>query len=128
MDDQRIFQDDAPAQNYGPIAEIWGSAVAREGWTSIPNSLLKKAHQLDLDSAELVLITYLLRFWWKREKLPFPSIEKIAQESGISRRTLDRKVASLTEKGLLEVNRERGETPSYDLRSLVARVRELSNG
>lgn len=128
MDSHQIFQEDAPTHQYGPVAEIWGPAIAREGWTSIPNSLLKKAHQLDLDAAELVLIAYLLRFWWKREKLPFPSMEKIAQESGISRRTLDRKVTSLTEKGLLEAKRERGETTSYDLRGLVTKVRELSDG
>lgn len=83
------------------IEEKWGRTVLDAGWTGIPNALLRYAADLKLDPTETLVLIYLMRFWWKTEDLPYPSITKTSQEMGVSRKTMTKKFASLKEKGYI---------------------------
>lgn len=90
------------------MKEKWGGIVLDSGWTGIPNALLKYAGPLGLDPAETLTLIYLMRFWWKTEDLPYPSISKTSLEMGVSRKTMTKKFASLKEKGYITTVKQGG--------------------
>lgn len=113
-------ENDPPKE--GEVASLyskWGAKTIAEGWTSVPNALLKRAGQLGLDTGELLTLIYLMRFWWTADSMPFPSISKTAIEMGVSKKTLDKKFASLIEKGLLEAIVVKDKPTKYSLQGLV---------
>lgn len=92
------------------MQDKWGKTVLDAGWTGIPNALLKYAGPLGLDPAETLTLIYLMRFWWKTEDLPYPSISKTSLEMGVSRKTMTKKFASLREKGYIRLVKQGGRT------------------
>jgi len=98
------------------IRDKWGSALS-SGWTAVPNSLLRYAGALDLDPTETLVLIYLMRFWWKKNDMPFPSISKTSIEMGISRKTATKKFSSLREKGYITQVRQEGRI-KYSLEGL----------
>jgi hypothetical protein len=92
------------------MQDKWGKTVLDAGWTGIPNALLKYAGPLGLDPAETLTLFYLMRFWWKTEDLPYPSISKTSLEMGVSRKTMTKKFASLREKGYISLVKQGGRT------------------
>lgn len=90
------------------VQEKWGSAALDAGWTTIPNTLLKYAGALDLDPTETLVLIYLMRFWWKTNDLPYPSISRTSVEMGVSRKTMTKKFASLREKGFIKLVKQGG--------------------
>jgi DNA-binding MarR family transcriptional regulator len=95
--------------SYG-LEEKWGKVTLDAGWTSVPNALLKYAGELKLDPTETLVLIYLMRFWWKVEDLPYPSISKTSEEMGVSRKTMTKKFASLQEKGFITKVKQGGRT------------------
>ena len=83
--------------------EKWGHAL-EEGWTGVPNALLKNASKLGIDPTETLALIHLLRFWWTVNEMPYPSISKTSEEMGVTRKTLAKKMASLEEKGLIKLD------------------------
>lgn len=94
----------------GGMREKWGGGVLDAGWTGVPNALLKYAGPLRLDPTETLTLIYLMRFWWKTDELPYPSISKTSLEMGVSRKTMTKKFASLREKGYIDVVKQGGKT------------------
>lgn len=92
------------------MEEKWGKTVLDAGWTGIPNALLKYAGPLGLDPAETLTLIYLMRFWWRTQELPYPSISKTCLEMGVSRKTMTKKFASLREKGYITIVKQGGRT------------------
>jgi DNA-binding MarR family transcriptional regulator len=86
----------------------WGNEVTEAGWTNVPNTLLKNAYRLKLDPTETLTLIYLMRFWWKSSDMPYPSISKTSIEMGVTRKTMAKKFASLQEKGLIELVKDKG--------------------
>src|SRR5690606_20669895 len=80
----------------------WGAKVLSGGWTSTPNLLLKNSGKLGLDPTETLALINLIRYWWKQEELPYPSISKTSEEMGVTRKTLSKKFSSLKKKGLIQ--------------------------
>lgn len=94
--------------NGSTMESKWGPNVTDSGWTNVPNTLLKNAYRLKLDPAETLTLIYLMRFWWKSNDMPYPSISKTSIEMGITRKTMAKKFASLQEKGLIELVKHKG--------------------
>lgn len=107
------------------LHEKWGEIIRGYGggFTAIPNLILKKQSELGLNSPELNVLMNLIRFWWNLEKLPFPDIEKMAREMGVSKRTLYRIVSSLEKKGFIKRVNIEGEATKYDLAGLLDKLR-----
>lgn len=111
------------------LYEKWGKIIDGYGggFTAIPNLILKKQSKLELSSSELNVLINLIRFWWSSDKLPFPDLEKIAVEMGVSKRTLYRIVSSLEEKGFIKRLQIEGEPTKYDLAGLIDKLNIIKN-
>lgn len=78
---------------------------------------------------EVVVLLNLLMYWWQPEDWPYPRLSVISERIGASRRTVERAVHSLEEKGL--VRRLRSETlegPAirrFDLSGLVKTLQDI---
>jgi len=114
-------------KNDQDLYKKWGPETLSKGWTSVPNLLLKHAGTLNLDPTETLTLIYLMRFWWKPENLPYPSISKTCIEMGVSRKTLSTKFSSLKKKGLISDVKENGQPLRYSLQGLIKRLAELKN-
>lgn len=108
--------------DFEQLSEKWGVDIINGGWSAIPNALLKHQNELGIDSVELVVLMNLIRFWWERERPPFPSPAKIAAEMGVSNRTVHRKLKSLEDKGFLKRGQTKAGTTFYSLEGLVQRL------
>ena len=94
-----------------PMVERWSKPVVDRGFVFAPNLLLQHQNKLGLDpktnspvpitSIELNLIMQILSFWWDKS-LPFPSKKTLAVRLGVNERTIQRCIASLKKKSLLE--------------------------
>lgn len=98
------------------LKDKWGSALSG-GWTAVPNNLLRYAGALNLDPTETLVLIYLMRFWWKKDDMPYPSISKTSIEMGVSRKTATKKFASLRDKGYITQVRQDGRL-KYSLEGL----------
>jgi predicted transcriptional regulator len=107
----------------------WGEIIKgySGGWTAVPNLILKKQGKLGLKALELNVLINLIRFWWSPENAPFPSPEKMAEEMGVSGRTIYRTISSLEENGFINRVQEDGKATRYELIGLVEKLKEIKN-
>jgi len=92
-----------------------------ERFATIPHVLFDPENGLDLTSAELSVIIALESFRWRSGDLVYPSQERIASMTRLSRRTVQRTLDALAADGLITVWNERhGSYPRnvYDLAPL----------
>lgn len=120
-----MANDKESAREASDLYKKWGAKALSHGWTSVPSLLLKNAGKLDLDPTETLTLIYLIRFWWRAEDLPFPSISKTSEEMGVTRKTLSKKFSSLKEKGFIREVKEPGQATKYSLDGLVFKLEEL---
>lgn len=83
------------------VKDRWGAAID-DGFLAIPNILLKKQHELELSSGELVTLLNILAFWWKEDALPFPGLATLAKRMGLTTRSVERHLKELVHKQLVE--------------------------
>lgn len=109
------------------LYEKWGEIIKGYGggFTAVPNLLLKKQSELGLNPSEFNVLINLIRFWWKSKKLPFPDLEKIAEEMGVSSRTLYRIVSALEKKGFIKRIREEGKPTEYNFAGLIDKLKVM---
>ena len=113
-------------QNKTKIIQIWGD-ILDEGFTSVPNILLKHRDKLGIKPNHLTLIIDIMSFKWDSEN-PFPSYTTLAKRSGVAERSIKRLTQDLEEMGLLKrtprFNEETGAqiTTIYDFRPLVQKL------
>ncbi len=111
------------------IQDKWGAALAN-GFVVVPTLLLRRQHELGLESTELVVLLNLLAAWWDVSDLPFPRSSTIANRMGVSVRTVQRCLEQLERKNLiLRVGPEQGKSgvvTRYDLAGTVHRLQELA--
>lgn len=86
------------------IQQRWGSAVqsGQIGYTAVPNVLVRSQARLGLTTTEMVVILNLLLHWWEPENWPYPRVSHISDRMGVSPRTVERALAALQTKGLVE--------------------------
>jgi hypothetical protein len=108
----------------------YGATVLRGGIAAIPTAIFTYQALLDLSPQETWFISYILAHKWD-EDLPYPSLRKMAERTGLSVRQLHRIKDAIVEKGYLQlVPRHRAEdggqdSNAYDFGGLFGRIEEL---
>lgn len=92
------------ASHTSTIRQRWGSAVqsGRIGYTAVPNILLRSQARLGVSTTEMVVLLNILLHWWEPDDWPYPHPGHIASRMGVSRRTVERALATFNTKGLVE--------------------------
>lgn len=113
------------------VFERWGESMAG-GYQVIPNQLLRLQQKLGLSSHQIVILLNLSMHWWRKKDLPFVGASLIAKRMGISRRTVERQLKDLYDRGLVERKplpeavSGYEDTIGYDLSGLVAELATLT--
>ncbi len=127
--------DDAPKQGKGNSLkrneEKWSKSVLDAGFLVLPSVLLERQVALELDSIDMNILLHLMRFWWFKDRLPYPTKRTIAECMKISQSTVQRRIARMEKRGLVNRRRRTDASESqvsnhYDLTGLVARAQELA--
>jgi hypothetical protein len=82
----------------------FGAELMRDGFIAIPRLLKKRICELGITPAQHVFWETVISFQYG-EELPFPSIERIADEMGRSERSIKRYIRTMEDRGLLRVER-----------------------
>lgn len=92
-----------------------------ERFVAIPHALFDPDNSFDLTPAERLVIIALETFRWRWDDVVYPSQERIASMTGLSRRTVQRTLDALAADNLITVWRERHSNYAhneYDLNPL----------
>jgi hypothetical protein len=111
------------------FAARFGRVVLRRGVAAIPRALFTYQADLGISPQQLWFIGYILSFQWSTE-LPYPSLRKMAQNTGYSERQIHRIKDSLVSAGYLRVIERRGDdgrdtTSAYDFSELLRTLNVL---
>lgn len=112
-------------KNSARAAEKWKEA-SLAGFQLLPDVLLKKQADLGLSAIDMLVLINILQFWWYRDKRPFPRATTLARRMGVTTRTIQRSLKTLTRRGLLrreKVSAKGKDRVEYDLEGLVERLR-----
>src|SRR4051794_38254652 len=85
---------------------MWGVALLDEGFTSIPNLLIRNYRRISIEHGEYGFISQLLSYKHDARD-PYPSRELLAENLCCSTRQIDKWIKSLKNKGLLRTGRRR---------------------
>lgn len=113
-------EDFSPAFN-----DKWGAEIGEYGFTMVPNLLLENYKKLNFRPLEFVIWLQIERYRWSAEKLPFPSIETIADYSNVSDRTVSRKISTMHKKGLLKPLLRDGMSSQYSIELLIEKLQSI---
>jgi hypothetical protein len=119
------------APNRKNSVRMWGKPVMDAGYSYLPNTLLLKQDELELDSVDVNILLHLITSWWKKERAPYLSKRTIATRMGVNPSTVQRHVRRMEAKGLLKRVERRGankgrQTNCYDLRLLADKLHPLA--
>jgi len=114
------------------LEKKWGREVIEvDGWTAIPNILLERQQALKIDAIKLNILLVLLKHWWEKPKMPYPSKATIGDIVGRDKSTIQKHIKQMEDDGLLQ-RKERyqsagGQTSNeYDLSGLISRLKGLA--
>ena len=82
--------------------EKWSKKLIDAGWTAFPSIILDKQHALGIDALDLNILLQLAKFWWKRDDLPFPSKETLAETMNVDPSTIRRRIKRMESEGLIK--------------------------
>ncbi len=102
--------------------EKWSETIAANGFTCVPNLLIRNFAYIGITPPELAVIVILESYRYTYDNLPRPSIETISQFMGCTERHTTRLLASLENKGLLDRNKRFRQTSEYDISPLIDRL------
>ena len=120
-----------PKQDKTKIVQIWGE-ILDEGFTSVPNILLRYRSKIGLKPKHIMLIIDIMSYKWDAG-YPFPSYATLSQRSGVEERSVKRITQDLEELGLLvktpRFDSDTGAqvTTVFDFRPLVKKLIEEMN-
>jgi hypothetical protein len=80
----------------------WTKTLMDAGWTVIPSVILDRQQALGLEPADVNILLHLAKYWWEKDRLPFPSKRAIAECMGVSESTVQRRIASMEAGGLIK--------------------------
>jgi hypothetical protein len=118
-------------QDKTKIVQIWGE-ILDEGFTSVPNILLRYRSRIGLKPKHIMLIIDIMSYKWDAG-YPFPSYSTLSQRSGVEERSVKRITQDLEELGLLvktpRFDNETGAqvTTVFDFRPLIKKLIEEMN-
>lgn len=114
------------------IAQKWGEPSLGMGWTAVPTTLIFLQNQLGITPLGMNILLNLVAHWWDSNEKPYPAQESLATRIGVSKRSIQREMGSLIERGLLSKKQSSKNHPkyhgrnSYDLSPLVKKLEEFS--
>lgn len=79
----------------------WTKPLMDAGWNAVPSIIIEKQEALGLDALDMNIVIHLSNYWWHPDNLPHPSVETIAKAIGVKPRTVQKRIKSLHELGLL---------------------------
>lgn len=82
----------------------WSRKLMDAGYVTFPEVLLERQMDLGIDSVDLNIILHIVRHWWTKDRLPFPSKRTIAKRIGCSESTVQKHIAKLEKSGLINRN------------------------
>lgn len=114
------------AEDGSALYQVWGITNRRD-FQQIPNALLRNQFRLNLSPLDMLIVLNISLHWWTAENRPYPTIERIARRIGVSRRSVERSIASMERRRLLvrmpyEVNGDGKKIRRFDLSNLVRAV------
>ncbi len=102
--------------------QVWGSGVAKKGYTRVPNAILEYAPDIGASASEFQTLVCLLRFL--RPDLQCKTAAGfIAKQSSNSTKTVRKNLRSLERKGLIHRRYRKGLESFYSLEPLAKRLR-----
>ena len=109
----------------------WTKKVLEPGWVVVPNVLLECQEKLGLSAMDLNILLQIIRHWWKKDELPFPSKKTLAISIGVSESTIQKRVRKMEKDGLIKRNLRykghNGQTSNeYDIAGLVKKLDPLA--
>jgi hypothetical protein len=115
----------------GTVTSKWGTAIDA-GFQQVPDVLIRTQSQIGLSPLDLAILLNLTMHWWDKDNLPWPRPSVIAKRIGVSTRTIERRIAKMTDDGLIRrLPREKSDGPTirrFDLSGLVRRLEGLADG
>ena len=79
----------------------WTTPVIALGWMALPSVLLDKQPALGIDAIDLNILLQLMKYWWKKDDLPFPKKETLAELVGVSPSTIRKRIKRMESEGLV---------------------------
>jgi predicted transcriptional regulator len=80
----------------------WTAPLMAVGWTALPSIILDKQPALGISALDLNILLQLAKYWWKRDDLPYPSKETLAELIGVTPSTIRRRIKRMEEEGLIQ--------------------------
>lgn len=113
------------------FAARYGRVILKYGVTAVPRAIFTHQQALGLSPQQVWFISYIFSFRWSTA-LPYPSLKKMATQTGYSRSQIHVIKSELEAAGyLLTTNRSNAEggqgTNAYDFSELLNRTTELLN-
>lgn len=108
------------------LKDKWGDDALLMGWAAIPTTLLFLQGNLGITPLGMNVLLNLIAHWWERSSHPYPSQAALASRMGVSKRSVQREIARLTELGLVVKTASPVRHPqykgrnTYDLTPLLA--------
>lgn len=80
----------------------WTKTLMDAGWTVLPSVILDRQQAFGLDAVDVNILLHLAKYWWEKDRLPFPTKKAIADCMGVSASTIQRRIASMESGGLIK--------------------------
>lgn len=100
------------------FANKWSYQLQTDGFTPIPNTLIKNQAKLKITDAELVVIVSLASFKWDRQ-MPYPSVATLCSFTGKTSGAVRNNLRNLEKKGFIKRVYRENQTNKYDLSPLI---------
>ncbi len=108
------------------LAAKWSEAIAEDGFTMVPNSLLKHYGQLGLTPSEFLILVNIESYRWEADNFPFPSVETLAKRVDMKTRTVTRIITRLHKDKRLIIRRPRRNTSNeYSFYPIIYKLTQL---
>jgi DNA-binding HxlR family transcriptional regulator len=108
----------------------FGNRVRRAGITAVPKVFITGIAKLKIKPIHVVVLLQMLACWGKKGPHPFPKRRTMMRAIGCDKRTLDRAINYMVQKGLIEKHPRfqsgRQTTNEYRLVGLVERLKPLA--
>jgi len=79
----------------------WTQTLMKAGWTVFPSVILDRQQAFGLDALDINILLHLAKYWWYSDNPPHPSKQSIAECMGVSKSTVQRRIAHMEKDGLI---------------------------
>ena len=106
------------------MQDKWGERILKNGWTGIPTILLDSQATLKLTPLDMLVLVHLIRWWWIKDRWPFPELDRVARSIGVDGAKVKVSIGKLRVQRLVRPLRLQSGRTAYDLTGLLDRLEE----